>query len=1287
MRELEAFVPVDRRYALAQGEDIPGQMSGTLVFADVSGFTPLMESYVADLGRQRGTEVFSHLLNRFFQSMTGPLDLYRGSIICFIGDAVIAWFKDDNGLRAASACLRIKEAIEPFRQFLSPSGRQVSLSLKMVIVEGPIRRFIVGDPTIHIMDVVAGHTLDLIPETQDIVKPGELIIPRGMADRCPELITADSRYTESADEYVLCTGISSFTPVEPWPDLPPLSPEILRPWILPAVFERILAGQQDFIVELRVSVVCFLKFSFQDHLADQYDVSRLDEFIRRVQHIVHPLEGQVFQITFGDKGNNIFFGFGAPVSHEDDVERALNSSLQVMALKKELSYLDALHIGISVGHFRTGPYGGKSRSTYACLGAHANLAARLMSQALPGQILVSQPITETAHKFEFSPLGSIRIKGFTKPVSIFALARRRETSLQLQAQDVVKAIGRNKEKAVLKKLLEKTKSAPGDQWCIVEGQAGVGKSNIVQWLNGMARQSGFRTILSKAESIEERTPYFGMIQILEVILGLESINSNAAESQESIRHTLNQMEEGLADWAPLLNMVLPLSLPPTTVTDALATPDKEPRLRWLLEKIILSYLAHGPLLLIFENSQWLDSSTESFLFSCSGKIATGHLLVLLVTRQYKPAYEKLHIMNENESLTHLTLEVLSREELNQLLCNYLSVNEIHASVLDTIFEKTSGHPLFSRILIDALLDDGILMIHGGVCSLSDPTRDLKVMQLPDSIHSLIINRIDRLPAKEQLALKVASILGELFSIEFLTAVYPVEKDKAELSETLERLKSSRILSTLENGSATQYKFEHQIIHQAVYGLVPFELRRRIHLQLVDWIKLTYADQISAYYHVLGHHAEAAEDYAESAQYWSKVGEQAVENGVYKGAEEVIMHAQHLLEKIQVTQENLELLLNLMLTLGSIRLVTYGQSAEFTGDTYLKAQEIALKIDKDIPQKATVLFGLSVHYYMRGAIARCNTLAMEMLEIGKRLHLTGEQIQAHLMLANCAFWLGDFATQDRHVQQLMDLYPDGAYKGKLAHYAQNPKITVWICHTWSLAMRGQPEAAFNQIGRMHLLADQMEHAFSKGMAIQAEAFLNAFLQQTEEAEINAQRMLELSEEQGFPVFIRMALAIKGWAMAKRGEADRGIHQIHDIIERWQGSRATLGLGMFYTLLIDAYHHAARWDEVLGVIDQAEALLSTYEERIFFPAFYALRGRSYLALSQSEEGLKWLQKACDLARQHDNYLYGMYATVHIAQVWIREGKVSEASALFFQTYDPNRIAVNQTEADELRRYFVS
>ncbi|MBK9106368.1 MAG: AAA family ATPase [Saprospiraceae bacterium] len=1281
MRELEAYLPIDRRYAMAQGEAIPEHMTGTLLFADLSGFTPLMESYVEDLGRQRGTEEFSHLLNRFFDVMVEPLHLYKGSIICFIGDAIICWFRDDGGLRAISACLKINEAISPFSNFISPGGRPVSLALKMSVVSGPIRRFVLGDPDIHIMDVIAGRAVDLIAETQEIVKRGEIIIPGEMTERYPEIITGETRYTESADEYIVCKGLTSMIAPDPWPEVPSLKLEFLKPWVLPPVYDRITAGQQDFIIELRVSVVCFLKFSFRDHDQENYDVSILDDFIRKVQHIVHEFEGQVFQITFGDKGNNIFFGFGAPISHEDDIERALNTSLFLMELKRTLPYLDDMEIGMSVGHFRTGPYGGRSRSTYACLGAHANLASRLMSHALPGQILVSQPVMDSARKFEFSPLGTLRIKGFTKPVSIFSLERRRASQAHQLTQDTSKSAGRNKEKAILKKLAEKTKSEPVDQWCIVEGQAGIGKSNLVGWMITLARQLGYAQLVTRAEAIEERTPYHGLLQIIQQIFDLNLSTSDTSALQQKVCDQLAAMEEGLDQWASLLQMILPFNWKESEATSLLTAKEKEPKLRWLLERIIIGQLAKKPLLLIIENAQWLDSSTEEFLLSLRDK-KPEHLLVLIVTRHYKDHYDLLNTMPDSTPISHLTLEVLNKEDLDHMLCAYLSIGEINSSVMDILYQKTGGHPLFSRILIDTLLDDGILRINNGICELADKDTDLHHMQLPDSIHSVIINRIDRLPAKDQLALKVASILGELFSLEFLKAVYPVEKEKHELDEILQRLSTTRILAIHEDGDETRYKFEHQIIHQAVYSLVPFELRRRIHLQLVDWIKHTYANQLSSYYHVLGHHAEAAEDFAGSAHYWGKVGEQAIEHGVYKGAEEVILHAQRLLEKLPPTQENLQLRLNLMLTLGSIRLVTHGQSADLTGEVYLRAQEIAEKIEQDVPHKATVLFGLSVHYYMRGAIEKCNTLAGAMLEIGKRLGLVEEQIQAHLMLANCAFWIGDFQTQDKHIKSLLALYPDTAYQGQLAHYAQNPKITVWICHTWSLAFRGEPEAAFRQLGLMHQTADKMEHSFSKGMAMQAEAFLNAFLQQTEAAHASAMQLLQISIDQGFPVFMRMAQVIEGWVMVKNGQHAEGIRQIHEVIDKWQASRATLGLGMFYTILADAYHHAAMWQEGLDMLEKADTHLQQMEERVFYSPLYAMRGRSYSALGQNELAEEWLRKAFDLARQHDNYLFGMYAAMHLAHILQQSGRKDEALQVIDMMYAPGRTAVNQKEIEVLR-----
>jgi tetratricopeptide (TPR) repeat protein len=288
-----------------------------------------------------------------------------------------------------------------------------------------------------------------------------------------------------------------------------------------------------------------------------------------------------------------------------------------------------------------------------------------------------------------------------------------------------------------------------------------------------------------------------------------------------------------------------------------------------------------------------------------------------------------------------------------------------------------------------------------------------------------------------------------------------------------------------------------------------------------------------------------------------------------------------------------------------------------------------------------------------------------------------------MLANCAFWNGHFARQDEHVKRLIALCPDTDYQGQLAHYAQNPRITVWICHTWSLALRGHPDAAYAQVVEMQLTADKMEHSFSKGMAIQAEAFLNVFLQQTDAAHTSSTQLLELSVNQGFPVFMRMAQVVEGWVMVKHGEHEKGIQQIHQVIEKWQASRATLGLGMFYTILADAYHHAALWREGLDMLEKADAHLSQMEERVFHPSIYAMRGRCHLALGQSNDAEEWLSKAFDLAAGQHNYLFGMYAAMHLGEILEQKGRKDEALLIINKMYDPARIAVNQKEIEAMRK----
>jgi adenylate cyclase len=134
MESLAAYIPTDRRFALARGVDLPDHTIGAALFADISGFTPLTEALVQALGPQRGAEELTRWLNQIYDALVTEIESYRGSVISFSGDAVTCWFDDANSslpsvLRATASALAIQRAIQQFAQVDIPGAGIVSLAI------------------------------------------------------------------------------------------------------------------------------------------------------------------------------------------------------------------------------------------------------------------------------------------------------------------------------------------------------------------------------------------------------------------------------------------------------------------------------------------------------------------------------------------------------------------------------------------------------------------------------------------------------------------------------------------------------------------------------------------------------------------------------------------------------------------------------------------------------------------------------------------------------------------------------------------------------------------------------------------------------------------------------------------------------------------------------------------------------------------------------------------------------------------------------------------------------
>ena len=408
----DLYLPMDRRHALAHGEELPQQTSGTALFADISGFTPLTAAFAQELGRQRGAEEMARLIKQVFTALIAEVHNYHGSVIGFSGDAITCWFDGSSTPRALACALAMQQAMGQFTTVLTPTGSSVSLTLKVAAAAGPARRLLAGDPAVQRIEILAGHTLDALSHAESLAGPGEVVATAAALD---ELATV----AEWRDEDVaLVTGLARAVDPAPWPDLPPLPNDQVRAWLLPPAFRMIHEGTSQFMAELRPANALFLQFSGIDYDGDPQAGQKLDQFVRWAQSVIDHYGGHLLQVTTGDKGSYLYGNFGALVAHEDDALRATLAALDLQS-PPDMPFISQIQIGVASGQMYAGAYGSATRRAYGALSDKTNMAARLMVAATEG-ILCDEVVYQAAQvQVEFTALAPLKVKGKDQPLPVY----------------------------------------------------------------------------------------------------------------------------------------------------------------------------------------------------------------------------------------------------------------------------------------------------------------------------------------------------------------------------------------------------------------------------------------------------------------------------------------------------------------------------------------------------------------------------------------------------------------------------------------------------------------------------------------------------------------------------------------------------------------------------------------------------------------------------------------------------------------------------------------------------
>ncbi len=838
---------------------------GSVLFADVSGFTALTVKLVAALGRRRGAEEVARHLNRLYDALIKEGACRGGNVIGFSGDAILCWFPLDSGRTAVDAAGAMQRAMAPFEalQVAGLPNESIRLSLKVSVTAGPVTRAVVGDPNVQLMDMVAGETVARIERLNELAASGDVIVDDATAAAVKGWLRTE-QIDEGAHRVAPFEGLSASSA-----DFraPPVSDDLdqLRPWLLPTVRRRLEAGEGEFLTELRPVAALFMRFGGIDYDNDSEAISKLDEFVSWVQREVGGVGGSVVQLTIGEKGNYLYAVFGAPASFGDDAHRCASAATRLRRAASRFDFVSEVRIGLGYGTARTGAYGGTTRRTYGVLGPETNMAARLMGLAPPGTAYASPAFVRACRDgFEFNLVMTVPVKGSPQPVAISELvgAEGRSTLIREVSDRTRPFVGRESELAVLSECLMSARFGRG-QAIQLTAEAGMGKSQLVAAALEAVGTGDLEVLSGACQPFEGEAPYRVWSTVFNDLLQLDRTAPPAARGA-AVEAAVARIDPQLAPRAPLLAPVLDLVIEENDLVASLG-PDLRPASRLdllvsLLRERSFALSALGrTLVIVLEDVHAIDPLSRDLLEAVARSIADLPLALVTAGRPGSSVGER----SKAPFLTgaaQVLLGPLRPREAEELIAAELSAREaepLPEDVLQQVLERSDGNPLFLTALLDELLSRDI----GGL--------SFGETELPQTLQALTLARLDRLGEQEQVSLKVASVIGREFLVDWLQACRP-SRARDELLGDL-RAATRATITNLVTEAPLVFGFVNAITHEAAYESLPYSIKADLHGRLARYVETAVASPDDPHLDELAFHYDRSDDLPKRREFLWRAG--------------------------------------------------------------------------------------------------------------------------------------------------------------------------------------------------------------------------------------------------------------------------------------------------------------------------------------------------------------------------------------------------------------------------------
>jgi class 3 adenylate cyclase/tetratricopeptide (TPR) repeat protein len=993
-------------------------------------------------------------------------------------------------------------------------------------------------------------------------------------------------------------------------------------------------------------------------LSTQVDAEELADAIGQYQRVcaeaIVSFDGFVARYL----GDGVLAYFGYPLAHEDDPERAVHAALAVVEAVGKLPPLGGrpleVRIGIASGHVVVGQIG---RQSHDVTGESVNLAARLQGVARPNEVMISEATHQfVGDLFECSALEPLQLAGFPRAIKTWRVIGQRERLDRFElrrAAGLTPYINHVAELGALERAWRRTEARKG-QVLLVAGEAGIGKSRLLQEFNGKIVGEADIRLAWHGSPYLQNSPLWPVIQHFQHAAGFKP-DDDASAKRAKLDALLARGPALPAMSGPTIAAAL--SLPPAA-GDPPLDPDPQQRKRATLAALVNWVTQHctvRPAVLACEDLHWFDPTTRELLDLLVAQAVDLQLMLILTCRtEFEPR------LAEQPHVVRLNLGRLHPDDSLAIASQVVEDKHLSADLLRRIVARSDGVPLFIEELTKASMEAGS----------DDRTASAAV---PITLQDSLVARLDRLPGVKEVA-QVGAAIGREFSLTLLHAVLP--KPVEQVLDNLDQLVKADLLQVRAEQADRFFVFRHALLQDAAYETLLWSRLRDIHERIADALERLFPDIRDNQPEVLAQHWDRAGKAKNAIRYWERAADRAIERSASPEASAHLGRALHLIDGLPEDPARDALELQIVLKHGAVLRTIQGPQGEGAGHAFERARDLSRRTG-DRQALVPALAGLFGYHLVGARNEAANEIAGELLTMAEASGERFSLMLGHRAVGMLALHAGDPVKAREHLEHAMSLY-DAAADGPLAFvYGTDHGQTISSFLAMTLWVLGLPDDAIAQENWALDHGRRLNHRYSLAQTDMFRIIRSVFGRDWDAVAAIAKQTFEIGMRHSFSFPTRMSRFHLGFCRTARGDTNPTV--LNDMHTMLQTRRGTNYYPLYLLLMAEAQTSCGDLAAALKTIAEAKSVVASTGERLVEPELLRFHGM-LLRETDAAQAEVLLRAALSEARRQGARGWEPRAAVSLAEYLAATGRESEARDLVAEV----RTAFNQGAATpELRR----